>query len=129
MLSNKDAIRRIKDFGLYHAIGDLPKSTLTVEAFNMAIELLRLEEQGKFIELPCRVGDIVYSYSIQENDTFEFEVLEILYDISAEKYGLFIRKRIYGVVGNVYTEFNFDDFGKSIFTTREQAEQKLKENE
>ena len=61
----KEAIRRIKDFGLYHAIEDLPKSTLTVEAFNKAIELLRLEESGRLVELPCRVG--TKRYYIQNN--------------------------------------------------------------
>ena len=56
----KDAIMRIKDFGLYHAIEDLPKSTLTVEAFNKAIELLRLEASGRLKILPCDIGDTVY---------------------------------------------------------------------
>ena len=54
----KEAIRRIKQFGLYHAIEDLPKSTLTVEAFNKAIELLRLEESGRLKILPCDIGVI-----------------------------------------------------------------------
>lgn len=40
-MKNEEAIRRIKEFGLYHAIGDLPHSTKTVEAFNMAIEALK----------------------------------------------------------------------------------------
>lgn len=39
-LTTQDAIKRIKDFGLHHAIGDLPHSTYTVEAFEMAIEAL-----------------------------------------------------------------------------------------
>ena len=56
----KEAIMRIKDFGLYHAIEDLPKSTLVVEAFNKAIELLGLEDNGRLVELPCRVGDTLY---------------------------------------------------------------------
>jgi len=36
-ISREEAIRRIREFGLYHAIGDLPHSTHTVESFNMAI--------------------------------------------------------------------------------------------
>lgn len=40
-MKNEEAIRRIKEFGLYHAIGDLPNSAKTVEAFNMAIEALK----------------------------------------------------------------------------------------
>lgn len=42
-MKNEEAIRRIKEFGLYHAIGDLPNSAKTVEAFNMAIEALQRE--------------------------------------------------------------------------------------
>lgn len=40
-MKNEEAIRRIKEFGLYHAIGDLPNSAKTVEVFNMAIEALK----------------------------------------------------------------------------------------
>lgn len=39
-MSTQDAIKRIKEFGLHHAISDLPHSTFTVEAFEMAIEAL-----------------------------------------------------------------------------------------
>lgn len=39
-MTYEEAIKRIKEFGLYHAIGDLPHSALTVEAFQMAIEAL-----------------------------------------------------------------------------------------
>ena len=45
-MTNKEAIKRIKDFALYHAIRDLPNSAYTVEAFEMAIKAL---EQTK----PC----------------------------------------------------------------------------
>jgi len=39
-MTENEAINRIKEFGLYHAIGDLPRSILTVKAFEMAIESL-----------------------------------------------------------------------------------------
>lgn len=42
-MNNKEAIRKIRDFGLYHAINDLPYSILTVEAFKMAITALENE--------------------------------------------------------------------------------------
>lgn len=45
-MTNKEAIKRIKDFGLYHAIGDLPNSTYTVEAFEMAIRALENQDRG-----------------------------------------------------------------------------------
>lgn len=44
-MTNKEAIKRIKDFALYHAIRDLPNSAYTVEAFEMAIKALEQSEQ------------------------------------------------------------------------------------
>ena len=46
-MTEEDAIRRIEDFGLYHAIKDLPYSTRTVEAFEMAIEALKQQRTNK----------------------------------------------------------------------------------
>lgn len=39
-MTYEDAIKKIKQFGLYHAIGDLPNSVFTVQAFELAIEAL-----------------------------------------------------------------------------------------
>ena len=52
-MNKEEAIKRIRDFGLYHAIEDLPFSTRTVEAFKMAIQALEEpdREHGKWIEL------------------------------------------------------------------------------
>lgn len=36
----EEAIEKIRKFGLYHAVKDLPRSTFTVEAFEMATEAL-----------------------------------------------------------------------------------------
>lgn len=49
-ITREEAIKRIKEFGLYHAIGDLPNSAKTVEAFNMAIEALSAERTGEWID-------------------------------------------------------------------------------
>ena len=45
-LTNKEAIKRIKEFALYHAISDLPHSAYTVEAFEMAIRALENQDRG-----------------------------------------------------------------------------------
>ena len=39
-MTAEEAIEKIRQFGLYHAEKDLPHSTFTVEAFEMAIEAL-----------------------------------------------------------------------------------------
>ncbi len=53
-MTNKEAVERIRDFGLYHAIGDLPHSTKTVEAFEMAISALEAQDVSD-----TNVGDMV----------------------------------------------------------------------
>lgn len=39
-MTREEAVRRIREFGLHHAIEDLPYSHYTVQAFKMAIEAL-----------------------------------------------------------------------------------------
>ena len=55
-MNNKEAAMRIKEFGLYHAIDDLPNSVLTVEAFKIAIKALEFKDYfddlyGKGLEI------------------------------------------------------------------------------
>lgn len=62
-MKKEEAIRRIKEFGLYHAIGDLPNSAKTVEAFNMAIEALQTDivycYECKYDGSCCQCVDII----------------------------------------------------------------------
>lgn len=48
-MTENEAIKRIEEFGMYHAIGDLPHSMLTVKAFKMAIEALQKIQQYREI--------------------------------------------------------------------------------
>lgn len=48
-MTENEAIKRVEEFGLYHAIGDLPRSTLTVKAFEMAIKALQEIQQYRAI--------------------------------------------------------------------------------
>lgn len=59
-MTNVEAIRRIKEFGLHHAIADLPHSARTVEAFDLAIEALQHFKKGTF-EYDEEAGDYVCS--------------------------------------------------------------------
>ena len=51
-MTNEEAIKRIEEFGLHHAIDDLPHSAKTVEAFTMAIAALTRPERqtGKWFK-------------------------------------------------------------------------------
>lgn len=72
--------------------------------------------------LPCKVGDKVFMTT--PNDVLEMEVIQI--KISAH-WTVF---DCVHVVYDEYEEFFYErDFGKSVFLTREEAEQALKERE
>ena len=88
-----------------------------------------LEEQGRLLHLPCKVGDAVYEVcdgfiepcsveviylaDYRDNEGEASYVMEIHYDRKDCPY--------------VSTEVYFTDIGKTVFLTREEAEQALKE--
>lgn len=79
------------------------------------------EEQGLLLKLPCKIGDMVYS--ITRNFISEYTICSI------EKYneGFFFNWRCEkGIYINVrgFTDY---DFGKTVFLTKEEAEQALKQ--
>ena len=66
-----------------------------------------LEEQGRLIELPCKVGDIVWRIATQHNN----------YDDSPYKI----------VMQSSFRLDYLNEMGKTVFLTKEEAEAKLKE--
>lgn len=88
-----------------------------------------LEEQGKLLKLPCAVGDTVY-YADNE---YYFTVLPVKVDeISImESNAILYKCLLFDENGDVETQFDFDkdDFGKTVFPTRQEAEDKLAEME
>ena len=143
----KEAIRRIKHFGLYHAIGDLPNSTLTVEAFNKAIRLLELEESGRLKILPCDIGDTLYllDHECTEGMKYNCEIDGIMEGYLCRTCGTYpctLHPSVQEVVVDSIKiikdntmvvelvdlrDVMIEDFGKSVFLTREEAELNLKE--
>ena len=76
-----------------------------------------LEEQGRLIELPCAVDDTVWTIDPDINFIDDFKVTDI--DITKEGIG----------ICNHYLGFfcYVNDFGNTVFLTKEEAEEKLKE--
>ena len=94
-------------------------------AFDKLAEYEDAEEQGLLLRLPCHIGDIVYEPT-NRGTINEYRII----GIKEEAYALwiewklekgFIYQSIYGV--------ETSDIGKTVFLTREEAEQKLKEME
>lgn len=83
-----------------------------------------LLENGVIV-LPCKVGDIVYKvYDIESvhRQILELEVLMIEVGIQSKVCLKTTKKYRYN-----FDKATFEDFGKTIFFTREEAQAKLKE--
>ena len=98
---------------------------------NVAIKKLSdyedLEEQGKLLKLRCAVGDEFYCIwrNKGQNPIQKMQVKKI--EIH-ERNGIVIQMEFVGNRGCLF-RFYEDDFGKTVFLTREEAEAALKELE
>ena len=80
------------------------------------------EEQGLLLRLPVKAGDTVYAIRYGEENDFvvvETKIIEIRQNINGTFFEPLISRKAYKV----------DDFGKEVFLTQAEAEQKLKEME
>ena len=96
------------------------------------------DEQGLLLRLPCKVGDTVWVITSPFN---VFEGIEYNENLRDECYESFISSvtfyknsvqyRINAKVTNHFISAYYceQDFGKTVFLTKEEAEQKLKEME
>lgn len=82
-----------------------------------------LEEQGRLIELPCKIGDTVY---VVEDWGYRKEIKEREIGVITLK-GIndFSKEFWEDVYGGIFG--NFNDIGKTIFLTKVEAEAALKE--
>lgn len=77
-----------------------------------------LEEQNRLIELPCKVGDTVWSTRWWDNKKISKKIDgEIWYrDVFQHK-----------ITKEKFSLYDLDKIGKDVFLTKEEAEAKLKE--
>lgn len=84
------------------------------KSFNHILELLKAEEQGMLIKLPCKAGDIIWL------DTPTGIQYQTVIDIVVDTEGTYIEtKRFY---------ISIKDLGKEFFLSKEAAEEALKES-
>lgn len=79
-----------------------------------------LEKQGLLLRLPCNIGDTVYAI-----DGKNIQTLKAKNDIAL----ISGRLCIFAENSNYADYICYDDLGKTVFLTQEEAEQKLKEME
>ena len=119
--------------GTHGASDSLPCGENSYDYKNLLIERLGkyedLEEHGRLIKLPCKVGDRVYQ--INENFLEPCTVEVIFLADYKDKDGNFCNMAEIHYDRDdcpyVSTEMYFTDIGKTIFLTESEAESKLKE--
>ena len=77
-----------------------------------------LEEQGRLVKLPCKVGTEVY------NITWWDDVQEKVV-VKGKSYYRTVHK--HKVTKSTFSYLDIDEFGKTVFLTKSEAEAKLKE--
>ena len=82
------------------------------------------EEQGLLMKLPCKVGDTVWF--VGNDFVNDYEVRRYIIDETGVDC-IQIAKEIDG--RDYWNSFSIDNFNKTVFLTKEEAEQKLKEME
>lgn len=87
-------------------------------AINKCADYEDLEEQGKLLKLPCAVGDKIYLPNEYVGKVIDFEIIEIC-----------IFKEEIMIIDDSENEYFINDFGKTVFPTKEEAEAELKELE
>lgn len=122
----KEAIEILKDLRIYD-----DDCETDVEALTIAIDTLEKLEEKKLVELPCKVGDTVYylggHYERHKTKVYVNEVIKGIVDhITIGQKG--VPQIDVCNDENAWTTFDcVDDFGKTVFLTREEAEKKLEE--
>jgi hypothetical protein len=86
-------------------------------------EYQRLEEQGRLVILPCKVGDTVYGINTDRNIVSALKIISVkIYSYAI----YFDYQLIDGIYKNIVS-FADADIGKTVFFTKSKAEAKLKE--
>lgn len=90
------------------------------------------EEQGRLIKLPCKIGDELYYPDSYYGVVVSVRLNELIIRfIGINTYSYQYNCCSFDECGDVYEEYEFDnnDFGKTVFLAKAEAEKKLKEME
>lgn len=84
-------------------------------------------EAGTLVELPCKVGDIMYYLSPEYDKELLLECIVTKIKITGEGVGIDVNgePKENGLIKELYRDY----IGKRVFITREAAEARLKEKE
>ena len=94
-------------------------------AYNKLAEYEDLEEQGLLLRLPCKVGDTVYAIGFNNNKPIIYESV-VLRILITEKEIVF---NVKVAEFEINSQLKQSMFGRTVFLTKAETEQKLKEME
>lgn len=101
------------------------------DAMNAFADYEDLEEQGLLMRLPCKVGDTVWELCLCDDGNYKIFPMVVK---TISKYGALRQVKKDITIWNIYAESDytymyksFADFGKTVFSTKEEAEKKLEE--
>ena len=90
-----------------------------------------LEEQGLLVRLPCKPGDTVWELCLCDDGNYKIFPMIVK---TVSEYGSLRQVKKDIAIWNIYAESDytymyksFVDFGKTVFSTKEEAEKKLEE--
>ena len=127
-------MKKLSDRWMFYC-GLLVGMNASVEDLKHIQDLIDAEEQGLLLKLPCKVGDVVYhekKYATIHTGIQSYQITNIM--ISQNKKGEWTKKYramflLNGKIVDSQLNFSFDEIGKTVFLTKEEAEAKLKEVE
>lgn len=93
--------------------------------FRRIVALMEADKAGRLVVLPCKVGDRLYEVTGRKTiSVYKVRAIRV------ELFGLFIEWDIVeGFVWQSLAGINAEEIGKTVFLTREEAEEALKEVE
>ncbi len=86
-----------------------------------------LEEQGRLVKLPCKVGDTVYVVTPGCETVEECKVMTVNYSNTATSENVFYIEALPAAGSRVLIGFYSNKIGKTAFLTKSEAEARLKE--
>ena len=124
----------VKNYPLYKvAEYDELDHGIVSQCFDKLAEYEDLEEQGLLLRLPCKVGDKVYLICGRYSECSKYKERFDEYNCQGCEDECDSHKEYYIHINySVSIEWivrNLNNFGKTVFLTQEEAEQKLKEME
>lgn len=109
-----------------------PFATIEVETekdFNRIKELWEADREGRCVVLPCMIGDTVYVLNHHLGRVFENEVAGFSVGYQSDNRNSVSTVYVGKYGSKTFRRWKFQQFGKTVFLTREEAEAALKEAE